>query len=457
MTDNSEESVGDSQIPVGHRKESGRRKREGSDKWKQNDLGWSLIDSPSFGPSAEDLIKEPGRVVLADKLHDPFVAVIPAVNNPAPAEMAPKQIQHFQERLRDLYTSSRAKPVREDPRQWISEGSWNRVQNIPRNEVGSGQAQRNESTDTVNIQDQIRASSSSTPRKDSMKERRVRIVTPLSTPTSNSLQYSPYDRKDRGFDSGSYPEELPCQTTNSIEQSCRPKMHHGIDHLVGAKAPNTSTPPVPPLSTSLPLRKHSPSLDFLHPNQISSLAKSYRRPKELQPAVWRAVKSVKNTSSGPDSSPNVVSDHRLRIEKRSQVQLPNCATEIPRGSIPNSEEERRRKNLVPETQPAIPIFLSSTLKASKTASKAHDEGIHKNRRVPDALEIDGTRGDKKKEGAEKQLEGHSAAASCSCTKCDDLQSPAAIGLLTTKKDQASEAQILLETHFTIRQVPSRST
>lgn len=430
VTDNSEESVGDSQIAVGHWKEPGRRKREGSGKWKQNDLGWSLIESPSFGPSAEDLIKEPGRVVLADKLHDPFVAVIPGVNNPAP--MAPTQIQHFQERFRDIYTSGRAKSAGEGPRQWIPEESWNRVQNIPRKEVGSGQAQRNVSTDTVIIQDQTRASFSSSLRKNNMTERRVRIVTPLSTPTSNSIECSPYDRKDRGFDSGSYPEELPCQTTNSIEQSFRPKMHHGIDHLVKAKAPTNSTPPVPPLSTSSPPRKYDPSLDFLHPNQISSLAKSYRRPKELQPAVWRAVKSVKNTSSGHDSSPNVASDQGLRIEERSQIQLPSFAAEIPTGSIPNSEK-RRLKNLVPETQPAIPSFLPTTLKASKTASKAHDERIHKNRRVPDALGIDGTRGDKKNEGAENQLEGHSAAASCSCTKCDDLQSLAAIRLLTTKK------------------------
>lgn len=111
LTDKSRESVGEGQTVVGHRKAPGRRKREGSGKWKQNDLGWSLIESPSFDPGAEVLRKEPGPAVLADKLKDQFVAVMPGVDNPAPAETTPAQIQQYQERFRVRFMSGRADPA----------------------------------------------------------------------------------------------------------------------------------------------------------------------------------------------------------------------------------------------------------------------------------------------------------------------------------------------------------
>lgn len=423
VTNASGESVGDDQIAVRQRKESGRKK-EGSGKWKQNDLGWSLEESPSFSPSAES--KEPGRAVLVDKLQDQFVVVMPGVDNPAPAEMTPTQIQNYQERFRDIYSYGRADPAEVGLRQWMPEPR-NRVHNIPRKEAGSGHAQRNGSTDTVIIQDQLRAPFLSTPRKDIMRDRRVRIVTPLPTSASNSPVV---DRNDRGSDSGSYPEKVPSQTTDSINQMCYPKIHCRIDHLPEAKAPDTSTP------TSLAPRKYIPRLDFLHPSQFSSPTTSYRRPKELQPAHLRAVKTVEKTNRIQDASPNVISGRGLRIEEGSQTQLQDWAAEIPGASLPNSGQERRCQNVAHGTQLAITSFLPTTPKASKTALKVHNVKVHKNRIVPDALGTD--MGDRTKmvrndEGAVKQLEEHSAAASCSCTRCNSSPSHAAIELITSKK------------------------
>lgn len=423
VTNASGEIVGDDQIAVRHRKESGRKK-EGSGKWKQNDLGWSLEESPSFSPSAES--KEPGRAVLVDKLQDQFVVVMPGVDNPAPAEMTPTQIQNYQESFRDIYSYGRADPAEVGLRQWMPEPR-NRVHNIPRKEVGSGHAQRNGSTDTVIIQDQLRAPFLSNPRKDIMRDRRVRIVTPLPTSASNSPVV---DRNDRGSDSGSYPEKVPSQTTDSINQMSNPKIHCRIDHLPEAKAPGTSTP------TSLAPRKYIPRLDFLHPSQFSSPTTSYRRPKELQPAHLRAVKTVEKTNRIQDASPNVISGRGLRIEEGSQTQLQDWAAEIPRASLPNSGQERRCQNDAHGTQPAITSFLPTTPKASKTALKVHNVKVHKNRIVPDALGTD--MGDRTKmvrndEGAVKQLEEHSAAASCSCTRCNSSPSHAAIELITSKK------------------------
>lgn len=436
VTDKSRESVGDGQTVVRHRKAPGRRKREGSSKWTQNDLGWSLIESPSFEPSAEVLRKEPGRAVLADKVKDQFVVVMPGVDNPAPAEMTPTQIQQYQERFRDRFTSGRTDPAEVGLRQWMPEGSSNKVQNIPRKEVGSKCAQRNGSTDTVIIQDQTQASSLSTPRKDNMRDRQVRIVTPLSSPTSNSRQCSVFDRNDRGFDPGSDPEKLPSQITNHIKPLGCSKMHHGIDLLPEAKAPNIPTPRIPPSSTSLPPMKYLPRLDFLQPSPISCLTTSYRRPKELQPALLRAVKPVEYTSSEHDTSPNVLSGRGLRIEERTQVKLQNCVAAIPRASFPNSGQERRRENPVHGTQPAITGILPATPKASKTALKLQNQRIHKIRIVPDARVVvvgDGTRTVEKDQVAERKAEERSEAASCSCTKCDRSPSPTAIGLLTSRK------------------------
>lgn len=318
----------------------------------------------------------------------------------------------------------------------MPEGSSNKVQNIPRKEVGSKCAQRNGSTDTVIIRDQTQASSLSIPRKDNMRDRRVRIVTPLSIPMSSSRQCSLFDCNDRGFDPGSYPEKLPSQITNHIKPLVCPKMHHGIDLLPEAKAPNTPTPPIPPSSTSLPPRKYLPRLDFLPPIPSSSLTTSYRRPKELQPALLRAVKPVEYISSEHDTSPNVLSGRGLRIEERTQVKLQNCAAEIPRASFPNLGQERTRESPVHGTRPAITGILPTTPKASKTASKVQNNRIHKTRTVPDARVVDvgdGTRIDKKDQVAERKVEERSEAASCSSTKCNRSTSPTAIGHLTTRK------------------------
>lgn len=429
LIDNNGESVGDGQIAVGYRKEPVRGKREGSGTWKQNDLGWSLIESPLSGPSAEDLGKE-SRVVLADKLLDQFVEEMPGVANPAPAETTPRQIHQYQERFRDIFISSRANPTEVVPRQWVPEGPRNRVQNtIPRKEVGSGRARRNGSTDTVIIQDQIRASSLSTPRKDNMRSRSVRIITPPTTQTSNSLHCSLSDRNDRDFDSGLHTEKLPSQITNSITQ-------RGVDHLPEGKVPNTPTRPVLPSSKSWTPGKYVPRLDVLHPSQFSSLTASYRRPKDLQPARLRAVKTIENTSSGHDANLNAISGRRLRIKERSQMQPENCAAEIPRASLSNSEQETRRENLVHGIQPTTTSLLPTTPKASKTALKAHDDKIHKTRIVPHAPGIDvgdGARTDKKDGGTRNQLVKHSAAASCSCTKYDHSPSLAASEVMTTEK------------------------
>lgn len=430
VTDASRESVEDDQIAVRHRKESGRKKREGSSKWKQNDLGWSLVESPSFSPSAES--KEPGRAVLADKLQDQFVVVMPGVDNPAPAEMTPTQIQDYQERFRDIYSYGRADPTEVGLRQWMPEPR-NRVHNIPRKEVGSGHAQRNGSTDTVIIQDQLRAPSLSTPRKDIMRDRRVRIVTPLPTSASNPPV----------VDRDSYSEKVPSQTTDSINQMSYPKIHCRINHLPEAKAPGTSTP------TSLAPRKYIPRLDFLHPSQFSSPTTSYRRPKELQPARLRAVKTIEKTNRRQDASPNVISGQGLRIEEGSKMQLQNCAAEFPRASFPNLGQERRCQNVAHGTQPAITSFLPTTPKASKTALKVHNVKVHNNRIVPDALgtEVeDGTTMVKNDEGAVKQLEKHSAAAaSCSCTRCNSLPSHAAIELMTSKQGLSPKSANMAQT------------
>lgn len=424
------------QIAAEHPKELKGGKNDMGGQWKQNDLGWSLIESPSFSPSAEDFGKEPGRALLVDKLQDQCMEVMPGVDKSVPVETTSAQIQQYQKKFPDVYTSGRVNPAEVGPRLWMPEGQRNGVQNIPRKEVGSGHPQRNGSTSTVIAQDGIRASSLSTSQNDNVRDRSVRIVTPLSAQTSNTPQCSLVDHNHQVFDSGSYPEKPPDQRTDSIKRFSFPKIYHGIGPLSEAKIPNTPKAPAAPSSTPLPPRRYVPHLDFLHSSQVSSFTSSYHRPKEIQPARSRSVKIVESKNRGNNGSPDENSGRGLRIEERGQIGLKNCATESLRASLPNSEQERRREHCVHGTQPAISSYSSTTPTPSKPALKMHNERIYKPRIVPDALGIDvedGKRIVKVDRGAGKLREECSAAASCSCIRCDYSPSQVAAGIVTIKK------------------------
>lgn len=385
VTDKRAEGTGDSRISVEHRMEPGRGKREGSRNWNQHGLGRSQIESPTSGPSAEDSRNVPGRAVSTENLEDQLVVMMPGmpgVVTPSPAEMALMQMQRFQERLGDKYKPNRMDTAEVDPRQWLPGGLRNTVQNIPRKKVGSGRAQRTGTTDAVIIQDQIRPSSLSTQRIKAMRDRKVRVVTPLSTPPSNSPQCSLLHRNEQEFGSGLYPENAPRQIMSSINPLSYPDIRQGIDHSPEARAPG---PPIYASSTSPTCRKYIPRLEFLRPSHFSRLTTSYRRPIDLQSARLKLVKTVENTSSGHDTSLNGFSGQEPGIEEGSQKHLQNCAAKTSRASLPDWDQGSTWENLVNQTQPAITSFLPTTCKASTTALKVPNYTSHKNPMVQSTL------------------------------------------------------------------------
>lgn len=242
VTDDSGVTYG--QIDVEHQKEAEEENEEGGLKWKQNKLGWSFAESPTTGSSAEDLRNGLDRAALAKQLQDRFVVDMPGVDNGDPVQLTMREIQQYQEMFRDMRIFGKAKLSGVGPRLRLPVRSENRVQKIPRKEVGSGSAQKIGSTDTAIIQDQIRASSIQIPREGNVRDRRVTILTPPSTPMSSSPQCSLYDRDDENSGSGSYPENLPSQTTDSIKPLCCLKKHPEADQLSKVRGPITPTPPI---------------------------------------------------------------------------------------------------------------------------------------------------------------------------------------------------------------------
>ncbi|MCJ1464807.1 hypothetical protein MMC07_003421 [Pseudocyphellaria aurata] len=228
VTDDGEEGVEYGQIDGKPHKQA--------EKWKQNKLGWSFAESPTTDSSTEDLRNELDRAALAEHLQDRFVVDMPGVDNADPVQLTMLEIQQYQKMFRDMRIFDKA-------RLRLPERSENRVQNVPRKEVGSGSVQKDGSRDTAIVQDQIRASSISTPREGNTRDRRARLLIPPSTPTRSSPRCSLYDRHDVNSGSGLYSENLPSQTTDSIKPLCCLKKHPGADQLPEIKVPINPTPP----------------------------------------------------------------------------------------------------------------------------------------------------------------------------------------------------------------------
>ena len=192
---------------------SGRVGRTCSGKWKQDGQGWSLVESPLLSPIAQSTngtIREPSRQVSARKLGDKLLQHMPGVDDPEPINMKDWEVRKFQEDLADLRRREGSDAMVDpdtlpSPRVRTPEGPSsppNRARKIARKMVGgggmpggigsvtggSGPTPKDASTDTVVRNEQKRASSVPTPRKEVREQHRVRIVTPSNTPKESSLE-----------------------------------------------------------------------------------------------------------------------------------------------------------------------------------------------------------------------------------------------------------------------------
>lgn len=281
VSDDSEERLGDDYINVGER---GLPRRTSSGKWKQDSLGWSLVESPLLSPIAQSMSDKMIRTVSIKQLEDRLLVKMPGVDNPEAENMTDEQIKRYQERIALAYRHGGGSLAMLDPdtltspRKETVEGpsmpptTWHKIQ---RKEVGSGV--KSSSGDTVVINPNNQASSLLKPRKNIMK--RQEVIPPSNTPKGSSFESDAYisntiRRTDPFLGPGSrrtYSQTASAtQPTTGLPRQC-------------LQTDSTSIPFLAP--SDPPLGRYLPRLQFPHPSRFANLeTSSYRRPTQLLPA-----------------------------------------------------------------------------------------------------------------------------------------------------------------------------
>lgn len=311
VSDNSEECLGGDYIAVGKVGPAGpspaRRTRSG--KWKQDSLGWSLVESPLLSPIAQSMSDKLSRAVSIKQLEDRLLVEMRGVDNPDPDNMTDEQIKEYQEGIAQVYRHGGGSLAMLDPdilpspRIWTLEGPNTppiKLHKIQRKEVGSGVVRKDHSGDTVIINANNRASSLPTPRKDIMKRPKVRMKTPSNTPKGSSFGscadiISNSMRKTDPFLGRR--SRLTCSQTASATQS-QSYLSSGQAHpcLQNESKSNPSPTLSDPPPTSQTLVQYLPHLQFPHPNHFANLeTSSYRRPAHLLPARLRPLGQQRQT------------------------------------------------------------------------------------------------------------------------------------------------------------------
>lgn len=314
VSDSSEECLGGDYITVDKIRStgpsSGRRTRSG--KWKQDSLGWSLVESPLLSPIAQSMSDRMSRTVSTKKLEDRLLFEMPGVDNPDPNKMTCEQIKKYQEGIARAYKRGGSIAMLDpdtlpSPRQWTPEGPSTpptKLRKIRRKELGNGMVSKSNSGDTVIINVNNRASSLPKPRKDIVDRQRVRIITPSNTPKGSSFEScanisNAWGKPDPFLGRGS---QTTCSQTASATQS---QSYPNTGHQNESESSPSSTVPNPPAAPQT-LSQYLPRLQLLHPSYFANLeTSSHRHPTQLRlrllrrqrPAVEDACTTTFTTAS----------------------------------------------------------------------------------------------------------------------------------------------------------------
>lgn len=319
VSDSSEECLGGDYIIVDKigstGLSSGRRTR--SEKWKQDSLGWSLVESPLLSPIAQSMSDKMSRTVSTKELEDRLLVEMPGVDNPDPDKMTCEQIKKYQEGIARAYKRGGSIAMLDpdtlpSPRQWTPEGPSTpptKLHKIQRKELRGGVVSKSNSGDTVIINVNNRASSLPTPRKDIVERQRVRIITPSNTPKGSSFEScasisNAWGKPDPFLGPGS---QTTCSQTASATQS-QSYPNNGQAHQSRqneSESSPSSTVPNPPAAPQT-LSQYLPRLQLLHPSHFANLeTSSHRHPTQLRlrrqrrqrPAVEDACTTTFTTAS----------------------------------------------------------------------------------------------------------------------------------------------------------------
>ena len=353
VSDNSEERLGGDYIAVDEVGSAGpslgRRTRSG--KWKQDSLGWSLVESPLLNPVAQSMNDKISRTVSTKQLEERLLVERPGMDKSDPRSMT-DELKKYQERIARAYKRGGGSIAMLDPdtlpfpRQWTPEGPGTpptKLSKIQRKEVGSSMVRKSDSCDTVIVNANNGAPSLSTQRKDIIERQKVRIITPSNTPKGSSFESCATVSSAMGKADPFLGREL--RTTRSQTLSATPSQYYlntGQAHQSHQNKSESSPSSTisDPLAASQTLSQYLPHLEFLHPSHFANLeTSSYRHPPQLQLRLLgqqtRAVEDACTTTF------TTTSTKQQRWEQRPQMHRQGGNDVVPRVNYLSSGYEKR--------------------------------------------------------------------------------------------------------------------
>ena len=339
VSDNSEESrisdyIGESNVgnigSAGH----SPRSRIRSGKWKQDSLGWSLVENPLLSPIAQSMSDNMSHVVTLKQSEDQVL------NDTDPKYMTDREIKAYQEEIARIYRRGGGSIAMLDPNSLPSPRQWTPEKRstpptkykIQRKAVGTGVAHKSCSGDTVIVNADYRAPSSPTPRRFFMKLQNVRILTPSNTPKGSSFESCADASKAMGKPDhflGLGSRVMYNQTASATQSQYY--LNTGQQHQClqnGSNSDPSATSSDLPLGSPT-LRQHLPSLQSLPVSHSTNpRTSSYRRPTQLLPGMllpmtrqWQAAEDVYTTIFTTTSTNRAMWKQRPKLQTQEGNRL----------------------------------------------------------------------------------------------------------------------------------------
>ena len=297
VSDNSEGRIGGDYIAVDEAGSAGRSlgRRTRSGKWKQDSLGWSLVESPLLSPITQSMSDKISRTVYTKQLEDRLLVERPGMNEPDPRNMTNEQIRKYEESIARAYKRGGGSiailnpDTLPCPQQWTPEGPSTPptiLRKIRRKEVGSSMARKRTSCDTVIINANNGAPSLSTQREDIVERQKVRIITPSNTPKGSSFESCANVSNAMGTTDpflGRGSRTAGSQTLSATQSKSYLNTGQAHQSHQNGSESSPSSPILDSLAASQTFSQYLPHLEFLHPSHFANLeTSSYRRPTQLQ-------------------------------------------------------------------------------------------------------------------------------------------------------------------------------
>ncbi|KAL9130715.1 MAG: hypothetical protein Q9175_006952 [Cornicularia normoerica] len=415
VSDNSEECLRGDYVAVGNTGSAGPspRTRTCSGKWKQDSLGWSLVERPLFSPIAQSISDKMSRPVSLKQLEDRLLVQMPGVDNADPENMSDGQIKRYQEEIARAYSRGGGSIALLDPdtlpspRQSTPEGPSTppaKLHKIQRKVVGSGAVCKRDSGDTVIMNAKNRASSVPTP-KDLMKRQKVRIITSNNTPKGSSFEScagtSKAMRKTDTF--VGLRSQMTCsQTASAIQSQFCLNAGQAYQCLqYEPKSGASATPSDPPPATPT-LSQYLPHVQLLHPSHFANIkTSSYRCPTQLLPARLRSLGQQRRAVEDVCTTTfTTTSTKRPRWEQRLKMQRQEGNSVVPRerhlSSGCETPQDGYRQASTLKNKPSYPSATSVEILHTSGLATGRSRAIGSTEKAHPARDLAETRYQRKK-------------------------------------------------------------